>query len=132
MLLFSFLTNQENLYMIQHNSDLFYDIYNTINDHNRRQTHSFSSIFPNYFDFYVITFERFSSISLSLSLEEMKLIVIGNFFSQVSDFLRLFMISFKYGLILVRHFLIDSVFFSPLLLSSVQLLLRKLPTITGL
>ena len=34
--------------MINHDSDLFYDIYNTINEHNRRQTHYRSSIL-NYF-----------------------------------------------------------------------------------
>ena len=33
---FCFLSNQKNLYMIHHDSDLFYDIYNTINEHNRR------------------------------------------------------------------------------------------------
>ena len=34
---FLFLSNQGNLYMIQHDSDIFYDIYNTINEHNERQ-----------------------------------------------------------------------------------------------
>ena len=29
-----FLSNQENLYMINQNSDIFYDIYDTINEHN--------------------------------------------------------------------------------------------------
>ena len=43
------LSSQENLYMIHHNSDLFYDIYYTINEHNQRQTYYLSSI-PNYFD----------------------------------------------------------------------------------
>ena len=51
LLLFCFLSNQENLYTIHHDSDLFYDIYNTIHEHNRRQTHYFSSIL-NYFDIY--------------------------------------------------------------------------------
>ena len=32
-------SNQENLYMIHHDSSLFYDIYNTITEHNRRQTY---------------------------------------------------------------------------------------------
>ena len=41
---FLFLTNQENIYMIHHDSDLFYDIYNRINEHNRRQPHYFSPI----------------------------------------------------------------------------------------
>ena len=38
LLLFSFLSNQENLYMIPYDSDLFHYIYNTINKQNRRQT----------------------------------------------------------------------------------------------
>ena len=43
------------------------------------------------------------------------------------------MISFKYGLILLRYSPIDSVLFLPPLLSySKQLLLQKLPTLTGL
>ena len=36
---FCFLSNQEILYIIHHDSDLFYDIYNTLNEHNQRQTH---------------------------------------------------------------------------------------------
>ena len=49
-LLFS--SSEENLYMIHYNSDLFYDIYNTINEHNQRKTHEISAIL-NYFDIYV-------------------------------------------------------------------------------
>ena len=52
-----------------------------------------------------------------LSLEEIKLIVAVNWIFHVSDFLRLFMISFKYGLILLRYSLIESVLFLSLLLS---------------
>ena len=37
--------------MIDHSLDLFYDIYNTIFEHNQRQTHYLSSII-NYFDIY--------------------------------------------------------------------------------
>ena len=48
---FMFLSNQENLYMIHHDFDLFYDIHNTINEHNQRQNHYFSLIL-NYFDIY--------------------------------------------------------------------------------
>ena len=33
-----FLSNQENLYMIYHDSDLFYNIYSTINKHDQRQS----------------------------------------------------------------------------------------------
>ena len=40
---FCFLFNQENLRMIHHNSNLFYDIYNTITEHNQRQTYYLSS-----------------------------------------------------------------------------------------
>ena len=40
--------------------------------------------------------------SSPLSVEEIKLFVIVNWVFNVSDFLRLFMISFKYGLMLLR------------------------------
>ena len=61
----------------------------------------------------------------SFSMEEIKLFV--------SDFLRLFMMSFKYGLILLRYFSTDSILFlSPLLSYSIQLILQKLLTLTGL
>ena len=79
LLLFPFLSNQENIYMIHHDSDLFYDIYSTINKHNQRQTHylslilklmsifnlikkffySFSCFIINH-DFYAITFWMYS------------------------------------------------------------------------
>ena len=36
--------------MIHHDSDLFYDIYDTINEHNRRQAHCFSLNVTNSFD----------------------------------------------------------------------------------
>ena len=51
MSLFCYLSNQENLYMIHHYLDFFYDIYNTINGHNQRQTNDLLLI-PNYFDIY--------------------------------------------------------------------------------
>ena len=61
-----------------------------------------------------------ASLSSSLSsLEEIKLIVIANLVLKVSDFLRSFTISFKYGLVLLRYSSTDSVFLSSLLLSSV-------------
>ena len=70
--------------------------------------------------------------SSSLCLEEIKVIAIVNLIFHVSDFLRLFMISFKYGLILLRYFSTDSVLFpSPLLSYSIKLLLQKLLTLTG-
>ena len=60
--------------------------------------------------------QRYSSVSL----EGIKLIVIVNCNFHVSDFLRLFMLSFKYGLILLRYSSMDSVLFlSPLLSYSI-------------
>ena len=53
-----FLSNQENLYMINHDSDLFYDIYNAINEDNRRQTHYLLLILPNYFDICFIVISK--------------------------------------------------------------------------
>ena len=61
-------------------------------------------------------FRRFSSINL----KEIKLISIANWIFQESDFLRSFMKSFKYGLILLRYYSFDSVLFlSPLLSYSI-------------
>ena len=66
---FLFLFNQENLYVIHHDSDLSYDIYNTITEDNQRQTHYcdvnflwIKNFFYNFIcfiincDFYVIYF----------------------------------------------------------------------------
>ena len=41
----AFLSDQVNLYMIHHNLDLFYDIYNPINENNERQTHDLHRLF---------------------------------------------------------------------------------------
>ena len=61
----------------------------------------------------------------------MCLIAIANLIFHVSDFLRLFVISFKYDLILLRYFSTDYVLFLlPLL--SYSILLKKVLTITGL
>ena len=58
--------------------------------------------------------------SSSLSLEEIKLIAIVNWVFHVFDFLRLFIRSFKYSLILLGYFSTDSVLFlSPLLSYSI-------------
>ena len=46
-----FLSKQKNLYMIHHDSDLFYDIYYTINKFNQIQSH-YLSYGLNYFDIY--------------------------------------------------------------------------------
>ena len=66
-------------------------------------------------DFYVIFFECITPSS-SLSLEEIKLIAFFIWIFHVSDFFRLFIMSFKYGLIVLRYSSTDSVFLSPLLL----------------
>ena len=71
--------------------------------------------------------------SSSLSMEETNLFAIVNWIFPVSNFLRLFMMSFKYGLISLRYSSTDSVLFpSLLLLYSKQLLLQKIFTLTGL
>ena len=122
--------------MIHHDPDLFYETYITINEHNRRQTHYLSSIVIFFYLFlsdtksFFVTSSASSLIMISLlslsecikrswlswSLEKIKLIAIVNWIFHVSDFLRLFMISFKYGLILLRYSSNDSVFLLPLLL----------------
>ena len=64
-------------------------------------------------------FECITCSSL-LSKEEIKLFAIVNSIFYVSDFLRLFMMSFKYRLILLRYSSTDSVLFlSQLLLYSI-------------
>ena len=70
--------------------------------------------------------------SSSLSIEEIQLFSIVNWIFQVSDCLRLFMISFKYGLILRYSSTDSNSFLSPLLSYSIQLLLKKLLTRTVL
>ena len=49
---FCFFSKQENSYMIHYDLDSFYDIFNTITEHNLRQNHYLSSIL-NYFDIYI-------------------------------------------------------------------------------
>ena len=44
-------------------------------------------------------------------MEEMKVIAIVHWIFYVSDFLRLFIMSFKYGLVLLRYSSTDSVYF---------------------
>ena len=61
-----------------------------------------------------------------MSMVEIKLFAIVNWIFHVSDFLRLFMTSVKYGLILLRYSETDSVLFlSSLLLHSIKLLLQE-------
>ena len=59
-------------------------------------------------------FECITCSSSLLSVEEINSIVIINWAFHVSYILRLFMISFKYDLNLLRYFLTDSVFLLPL------------------
>ena len=63
----------------------------------------------------MLTFFEFITHSSSVSLEEIKLITIANWIFHVSDFLRSFIVSLKYGLTLLRYSSIDNVLFpSPL------------------
>ena len=50
---FFLLSNLDYLSMIRHDSDLCYDIYNILTEHNRKQSHYLLSI-PNYFDTYFL------------------------------------------------------------------------------
>ena len=45
---FSLFSSQENLYMIHHDLDLFYDIYNSITEVKQRQTIYFLILFLNH------------------------------------------------------------------------------------
>ena len=75
-------------YMIRHNSDLLYDIYNTKNEHNRRQTHYLASIyiFHSFITSSASSLIMISMLSLfegitpssSLSMKEIKLFAIVN------------------------------------------------------
>ena len=65
----------------------------------------------------ILSLFEFISHSLSLPKEEIKLFAIINRFLQLSDFLRLFMMFYKYGLILLRYSSTDSALFLSLLLS---------------
>ena len=123
MFFFCFLSNQENEH-IHNDLELFYDIYNTLSDHYWRQTHYLSLILNHFAICYLFMlfkwiktfFHNFTASSLniismlslfeyitwssSLSMEKINLFVIVNWIFHVSDFLRLLIMSFKYGLIL--------------------------------
>ena len=76
-------------------------------------------------EFCVIIFKCITCSSLFF-LEEIKIIVIVDWIFYVQDFLRSFMISFKYGLILLRYSSVDTVLFlSPLLSYSIYFLLQN-------
>ena len=71
-------------------------------------------------DFYVISFWMHYTLFI-ISMVEIKLFAIVNWIFDVLDFLRLFMTSVKYGLILLRYSETDSVLFqSSLLLHSIK------------
>ena len=63
---------------------------------------SFICFFNNH-DSFVITFWLHCKLFIII-FEKIKLIALVNWIFRMSDFLRLFMISFKYGLILFRYF----------------------------
>ena len=111
--------------MIHHDLNLFHDIYDTINEHNQRQTRclfSIQIILISIFDLsesknHFITSSTSSLIAISIlslfewftcsaslsMMEEVKSFAIVNLIFHGWDFLRLFMMSFKYGLILLRY-----------------------------
>ena len=120
---FWFLSSQKNLYMIHHNSDLFYDMSNTITEHNQRQTNYLLSIL-NYFGYLFLSKSKISFItssalslimicmlslfqsiphSFSFYIEEIKLFAVVNWIFHISYFFRLFMMFFKCGLILFGY-----------------------------
>ena len=102
------------------NLDLFYEIDNTINENNQRQTH-YLLLIQNNSDIYFLNESKSSFItsklviismlslfecitrSSSLFMEKVKLFATVNLIFYVADFFRLFMMSFKYGLILLRY-----------------------------
>ena len=104
--LFCVLSNQENLYMIQHDSELFYEIYNII----KKSCFITSSASSLIMISILSLFERITCFS-SLSMEEIKLFAIVNWIFHMWVFLRIFLMPFKYGLVLLRYTSTDKVFF---------------------
>ena len=100
MLLFGFLSSQENLYMIHHNSDLFNDICNTINEYNQRKNHDLPLMSLTQFDisvpvlslFMIFIFSLFECVthSLPLCLEDINLIAVVNRIFHISIFFIIF------------------------------------------
>ena len=82
-----FLSHQENLDMIHYDSDLFHDIYNTINEHKRHTQCLFECIM----------------CCSSVSLKKITSIAIGHWIFHVSNFLRFFTF-FKYGLNSLKYY----------------------------
>ena len=73
---FCFLSNQENLYMIHHDLNLFYEISNKINKHNQRQTHYLlliiTSSAPSLIEISMLSFFECTTRPSSLSSSEEK------------------------------------------------------------
>ena len=140
MLLFCFLSNQENLYIIHLVQNLFYVNYDIIHKHNQKikslplidVSNPIWYLERSNWKFFSITSFALSlimilmllpfkciTLSSSLSLKEIKLIAIVNWIFHVLDFLGTFTF-FKYGLILSRYYSTGSILFlSPLLLYSI-------------
>ena len=116
LFLFCFLFSQDNLFMIHDNLDLFFDIYNTIIEHNQRKIHYPLLILIFFWNLYsseskssfltlhassfimISMLVLFECITRSSSLSiEIKLFAIVKWIFNMSDFWRLFIMSFKYG-----------------------------------
>ena len=119
ILLFRFVSHQQNLYFIHLFQNLFFNTYTTINENNKITTSHwlfqskliyvqkwFKKFFNNFIcfainhDFYVISFWMPYTLFINI------LIAIVTWIFHVSDFLTLFIIPFKYllSLILCRYF----------------------------
>ena len=114
------LSNWENLYKIHHDSDFFFfDTSDIINKHNQIRNCYLSLLFLYQLEILKEVESFFNNLicfvsSSSISLEDINLAAI---FFHVSDFLRLFVLPFKYVLILLRYSSIHSVLYPSLLLS---------------
>ena len=116
------LSNWENLYKIHHDSDFFFFFFDTsdiINKHNQIRNCYLSLLFLYQLEILKEVESFFNNLicfvsSSSISLEDINLAAI---FFHVSDFLRLFVLPFKYVLILLRYSSIHSVLYPSLLLS---------------
>ena len=129
-MLFCFLSYQENICMIHHHSDLLYGIYNTINGTIKYKLTTFHWFFQTILisflewskkflykficfiikhDFYIITFwMHYTLFIIMFGRNKVNCYCLLNF--KCIRFFETIMISFKYGLILLRYFLTDSFF----------------------
>ena len=125
-----FLSNGENLYGIYLNVDLFYDICNTINEPKDKITVSHWCFQSNlvsinwlkkFFSNFICVIINYEFCVLTLQMHYILFISvfggnkINNYllieFSMYQFFLRLFMMSFKHGLISSRYSLVDNALF---------------------